>query len=240
MKFYVALLLPCAKAAPYHHRYRGAGQQWTPPTETIDIGTTLVVAFPLLDEVNRNVGGQGARNGLSCAGRPLVADALTRGSAGPRQDAGGELFAQRLARAVSCVESTYLSPASISTLFVFDQRWHQFAFRRDPVHLVSWPADEINRTPPKTQAALLEAMQESQITVEGEMFGRRNGAVSLSSPRPTRSSTRARTPARGAARPVLASHQFRLPDSGGRSGRSPTGGCQRRQEAQEARDDPST
>jgi MoxR-like ATPase len=53
---------------------------------------------------------------------------------------------------------------------VFDQRTAEFAFRPGPIFTGLLLADEINRTPPKTQAALLEAMQERQVTVEGETF----------------------------------------------------------------------
>jgi MoxR-like ATPase len=53
---------------------------------------------------------------------------------------------------------------------VYDQRVSEFVFRKGPLFTGLLLADEINRTPPKTQAALLEAMQERQITVEGETF----------------------------------------------------------------------
>ena len=51
--------------------------------------------------------------------------------------------------------------------FLYDQRDGDFVFRPGPVFTNLLLADEINRTPPKTQAALLEAMQERQVTVEG-------------------------------------------------------------------------
>ncbi len=63
-----------------------------------------------------------------------------------------------------------LLPADLTGSFVFDQRTTEFVFRRGPLFTGLLLADEINRTPPKTQAALLEAMQERQITVEGETF----------------------------------------------------------------------
>ena len=52
----------------------------------------------------------------------------------------------------------------------FAQRRGEFDFRRGPIFTGLLLADEINRTPPKTQSALLEAMQERQVTVEGETF----------------------------------------------------------------------
>lgn len=63
-----------------------------------------------------------------------------------------------------------LLPADLTGSFIFDQRSGDFAFRKGPIFTELLLADEINRTPPKTQAALLEAMQERQVTVEGRTF----------------------------------------------------------------------
>ena len=63
-----------------------------------------------------------------------------------------------------------LLPGDLTGSFVFDQKAGDFVFRRGPLFTGLLLADEINRTPPKTQAALLEAMQEGQITVEGHTF----------------------------------------------------------------------
>ncbi|MDN5798380.1 MAG: MoxR family ATPase, partial [Intrasporangium sp.] len=63
-----------------------------------------------------------------------------------------------------------LLPGDLTGSFVFDQRSGEFEFRAGPLFTGLLLADEINRTPPKTQAALLEAMQERQVTVEGRTF----------------------------------------------------------------------
>lgn len=63
-----------------------------------------------------------------------------------------------------------LLPGDLTGSYVFDQRQGEFVFRPGPVFTGLLLADEINRTPPKTQAALLEAMQEGQVTVEGRTF----------------------------------------------------------------------
>lgn len=63
-----------------------------------------------------------------------------------------------------------LLPSDLTGAFIYDQRSHEFTFRRGPLFTGLLLADEINRTPPKTQSALLEAMQEGQVTVEGETF----------------------------------------------------------------------
>src|SRR5262245_40624791 len=63
-----------------------------------------------------------------------------------------------------------LLPADVTGSFLYDQRNHDFVFRAGPLFTNILLADEINRTPPKTQAALLEAMQEKQVSVEGTTF----------------------------------------------------------------------
>ena len=63
-----------------------------------------------------------------------------------------------------------LLPSDLTGSFVFDQKVSEFAFRPGPLFTGLLLADEINRTPPKTQSALLEAMQEHQVTVEGQTF----------------------------------------------------------------------
>ena len=63
-----------------------------------------------------------------------------------------------------------LLPSDITGSFLFNQREGQFEFRRGPIFTNLLLADEINRATPKTQSALLEAMQEAQVTIEGERF----------------------------------------------------------------------
>jgi MoxR-like ATPase len=60
-----------------------------------------------------------------------------------------------------------LMPGDITGSLVYDARTAEFSFVRGPVFTNLLLADEINRTPPKTQAALLEAMEERQVTVDG-------------------------------------------------------------------------
>jgi MoxR-like ATPase len=88
---------------------------------------------------------------------------------------GKTLAARSFARALG-IEFTRaqftpdLLPADLTGSFLYDQRRGEFEFRRGPLFTNLLLADEVNRTPPKTQAALLEAMQEHQVTVEGETF----------------------------------------------------------------------
>ncbi|MCI0384998.1 MoxR family ATPase [Streptomyces sp. CNQ085] len=60
-----------------------------------------------------------------------------------------------------------LMPSDVTGSLIYDNRTAEFSFRPGPVFTNLLLADEINRTPPKTQASLLEAMEERQVTVEG-------------------------------------------------------------------------
>jgi len=60
-----------------------------------------------------------------------------------------------------------LMPGDVTGSLIYDARTAEFEFREGPVFTNLLLADEINRTPPKTQASLLESMEERQVTVEG-------------------------------------------------------------------------
>ncbi len=88
---------------------------------------------------------------------------------------GKTLIARSLAQALSldfrrlqCTPD--LLPADVTGSFLYDPGSREFEFHHGPVFTGLLLADEINRTPPKTQSALLEAMQERQVTVEGRTF----------------------------------------------------------------------
>ncbi len=63
-----------------------------------------------------------------------------------------------------------LMPSDITGTNVFNMQTSQFSMRHGPIFTDILLADEINRTPPKTQAALLEAMEERQTTIDGERY----------------------------------------------------------------------
>ncbi len=82
-------------------------------------------------------------------------------------------LANAMARAIGCdfrrIQFTPdLLPADITGTYILDQARSTFALRRGPIFAQVVLADEINRAPAKTQSALLEAMQERQVTIEGE------------------------------------------------------------------------
>jgi len=85
---------------------------------------------------------------------------------------GKTVLAKALARSIDCSFSRLqftpdLLPSDVTGVSVFDQRTNEFEFRPGPVFANLLLVDEINRASPKTQAALLECMQENQITVDG-------------------------------------------------------------------------
>src|SRR5690625_6251674 len=63
-----------------------------------------------------------------------------------------------------------LMPGDVTGSLIFDASTSDFEFRQGPVFTNLMLADEINRTPPKTQAALLEAMEEHQVSVDGTTY----------------------------------------------------------------------
>lgn len=80
-------------------------------------------------------------------------------------------FAQTLGMTVRRIQFTPdLLPADITGTYVLNPRDGAFAFRPGPVFANIVLADEINRAPAKTQSALLEAMQERQVTIEGDRY----------------------------------------------------------------------
>ncbi|HEY8182787.1 MAG TPA: MoxR family ATPase [Thermoanaerobaculia bacterium] len=88
---------------------------------------------------------------------------------------GKTLLSLTLARLLGCrfrrIQFTPdLMPADLLGANVFNQKTQEFVFRAGPVFTDILLADEINRTPPRTQAALLESMQENAVTVDGTRY----------------------------------------------------------------------
>src|ERR671910_1349601 len=82
------------------------------------------------------------------------------------------MLARALARSIGCtfkrIQCTPdLLPSDVTGASVFNQKTTQFEFRPGPIFAQIVLADEINRTTPRTQAALLEAMGEGRVTVDG-------------------------------------------------------------------------
>jgi MoxR-like ATPase len=122
----------------------------------------------VLDEVEQAVVGKRAALELVLLGLLADGHVLIEDYPGLAKTAIARSFAQVLGLGFGRIQFTPdLMPADVTGSSVYDQRSGAFDFRPGPVFTNLLLADEINRTPPKTQAALLEAMQERQVTVEG-------------------------------------------------------------------------
>ncbi len=132
---------------------------------------TSRLAAEVLDQVERAVVGKHDALALVLAGVLAGGHVLIEDLPGLGKTLAARSFAQTLGLRFTRAQFTPdLLPADLTGSFVYDQRTADFAFRPGPLFTGLLLADEINRTPPKTQAALLEAMQEGQVTVEGETF----------------------------------------------------------------------
>ena len=126
-------------------------------------------ATGILDEIERAIVGK--RNALEliliavlCDGHVLLED-----YPGLAKTLTARSFAQATTLRFSRIQFTPdLMPSDVTGSSVFDQGRAEFTFLPGPIFTNLLLADEINRAPPKTQAALLEAMQEQQVTTEGE------------------------------------------------------------------------
>ena len=88
---------------------------------------------------------------------------------------GKTVLTRALARSIDCDFSRIqftpdLLPSDILGVSVYDSQSGQFQFKRGPIFANIVLADEVNRTTPRTQSALLEAMNESQVTADGQTF----------------------------------------------------------------------
>ncbi|MGH9304402.1 MAG: AAA family ATPase, partial [Acidimicrobiales bacterium] len=88
---------------------------------------------------------------------------------------GKTSLGKALAASVSCTHrriqfTSDLLPSDVTGVNVFDRQTNLFEFRPGPIFANVVLSDEINRTPPKTQSALLEAMEEQQVTVDGVTY----------------------------------------------------------------------
>src|SRR6266487_2747306 len=135
---------------------------------TVELAKVGRRAKQLLDEVERAVVGKRAALELILLGMLADGHVLIEDYPGLAKTVIARSFAQVLGLGFARIQFTPdLMPADVTGSSVFDQRNNTFDFRPGPVFTNLLLADEINRTPPKTQAALLEAMQERQVTVEG-------------------------------------------------------------------------
>jgi MoxR-like ATPase len=125
-------------------------------------------ANAVLDEVERAVIGK--REALELVLLGILADGhvLIEDFPGLAKTLMARAFAQVTSIGFTRVQFTPdLMPSDVTGASIYNQREADFEFRPGPIFTNLLLADEINRAPPKTQAALLEAMQERQVTIEG-------------------------------------------------------------------------
>src|SRR5215469_15913949 len=123
----------------------------------------------ILDEVERAVVGK--RDALELLMLGLLADGhvLIEDFPGLAKTLMARSFARATSLDFSRIQFTPdLMPSDVTGSSIYNQRVSDFEFRPGPLFANLLLADEINRAPPKTQAALLEAMQERQVTIENE------------------------------------------------------------------------
>lgn len=104
--------------------------------------------------------------GLLCQGHILIEDV---------PGVGKTVLAKSLSKSVGCkfqrIQFTPdMLPSDVTGVSVFNQKTREFEFRPGPIHAQIVLVDEINRATPKTQSALLEAMEERQVTVDGTTY----------------------------------------------------------------------
>jgi MoxR-like ATPase len=128
-------------------------------------------AADVLDAVETAVVGKRPALTLVWAGVLAGGHVLLEDFPGLGKTLAARAFAQALGLEFARAQFTPdLLPSDLTGSFIYNQKEAEFAFRAGPLFTGLLLADEINRTPPKTQAALLEAMQERQVSVEGHTF----------------------------------------------------------------------
>ncbi len=141
------------------------------PAPALSVPEAADLAARVLTEVEKAVVGK--REALSLVLAALLAKGhvLLEDFPGLGKTLAARSFAQALGLRFTRAQFTPdLLPSDLTGSFIYHQREQEFRFRPGPLFTGLLLADEINRTPPKTQSALLEAMQERQVTVEGETF----------------------------------------------------------------------
>jgi len=138
---------------------------------TASLGKTRSSSKAILDELERVVVGKRAVLELVLIGMLARGHILLEDFPGLAKTLIARSFAQVLGMSFNRIQFTPdLLPADITGSSLYDQREAAFRFRKGPVFTNLLLGDEINRAPPKTQAALLEAMQEGQVSVDEQTY----------------------------------------------------------------------
>jgi MoxR-like ATPase len=135
----------------------------------VELTRVSELAHGVLDEVGKAVVGKRDELELVFLGFLANGHVLLEDFPGLAKTLAARSFAQVLSVRFARIQFTPdLMPADVTGSSIWNQRDADFEFRPGPIFANLLLADEINRAPPKTQAALLEAMQERQVTIEGD------------------------------------------------------------------------
>src|SRR5437868_4307303 len=129
----------------------------------------------ILNELRKTIVGQDAAIEQILVALLAEGHALIEGVPGTAKTLAIKTLAQTIGAGFSRIQFTPdLMPSDITGTNVFNMQSSEFSLRQGPIFTDILLADEINRTPPKTQAALLEAMEERQVTIEDRKSTRLN------------------------------------------------------------------
>ena len=138
---------------------------------TLDISTVAQISQNVLQEIDRAVVGKRSVLEKILAAALAGGHVLLEDYPGLGKTLIARSFANTLGLNFKRIQFTPdLLPADITGGYVYNRSTSQFDLRQGPVFTNILLADEINRASPKTQSALLEAMQENQVSLEGETF----------------------------------------------------------------------
>lgn len=160
-----------------------------PQTHRSNDNSSIRLVQEVTEQVARSVGQViiGKRNeirlailGLLCRGHILLEDI---------PGVGKTMMARALSRTIGCTFNRIqftpdMLPSDVTGVSIFNQKSTQFEFRPGPIMSQIVLADEINRATPKTQAALLEAMEEKQVTVDGVTYKMSNPFMIMATQNP--------------------------------------------------------
>jgi MoxR-like ATPase len=159
------------------------------PNESTSKSTSIGIVAEITERIAQSVGQVilGKRNevrlavlGLLCQGHILIEDI---------PGVGKTMMARSLAKTIGCTFSRIqftpdMLPSDVTGVSIYNQRSNEFEFRPGPIMAQIVLADEINRATPKTQSALLEAMEEHQVTVDGVTYKMDNPFMILATQNP--------------------------------------------------------
>lgn len=137
--------------------------------EELDVSSIRSIAQEVLSEVSRVIVGNGEILQQLFIALLVNGHVLLEGVPGLGKTVMAKIFAKTLGISFKRVQFTPdLLPSDITGTKIFDQNEGAFVLQKGPIFANVVLADEINRSAPKTQAALLEAMAERQVTIEGQ------------------------------------------------------------------------